>query len=182
MLEITIPSRELWDPNLEEFLTYPEQKLKLEHSLVSIAKWEQKWHIPYFSDNNTQRKTREQVIDYVRCMTITQNVNPKIYYGLTNENLEAIAKYNEDKHTATWFRETPGKSRSREVYTAEVIYWLMFVNNIPMECQKWHINTLLTLIRVCTEKGNPQKMPMQDMVKERNQLNKLRKAKHHTRG
>lgn len=179
MLQITVPACEFWDEGKEEFVQKKEQTLKLEHSLVSLSKWEAKWNKPFFVD---KEKTIEETIDYVRCMTITQNVDPEVYSRLTNENLEQISKYIEAPMTATWFNE-PDRGRSREVITSEIVYYWMISMNIPFECQKWHINRLLTLIHVCSIKSQPPKKMSVDEIMQRNAaLNEERKKRLNTKG
>lgn len=180
MLEITIPETEYFDDSRQCFITSHEQKLRLEHSLVSIAKWESKWHKPFLGKT---RHTFEESIDYVRCMTITQNVDPDIYYGLTDENFRTIEEYMEDKHTATWFRNDGNRRASREIVTAEIVYYWMTEFGIPFDCDKWHFNRLMTLIRVCSEKqSGGKKMSKKDILRQNSALNAARKKKLNTRG
>ena len=176
MLQITIPASELWDEENQKFIHTKEQTLVLEHSLVSLSKWESKWHKPFISNN---KRTTEETIDYVRCMTITQNVDQRVYLVLTHENIEQVNKYIDDKMTATWFTEkSKGKSSSEQI-TNELIYYWMISMNIPFECQKWHLNRLLTLIRVCNEKNQPQKkMSKRDTLNQYRSLNAARRQKH----
>ena len=144
MLLLTIPTREYWDEEKEEFIYQQEKTIQLEHSLVSLSKWEAKWHKPFLSKDP---KTKEEIEDYVRFMTVTQNVKPEIYSGLTTEHYKQINAYIDDPMTATWFRKEKHRSTSEQV-TAELIYYWMIALNIPFECQKWHLNRLLTLIKV----------------------------------
>jgi hypothetical protein len=179
MKQIHIPDRELWDEEKRQFINIKGQTITLEHSLVSISKWESKWHVPFFSK---EEKTNEMLIDYVRAMTITQNVNPDIYNYLTRENFEEINKYIDDPYTATTFRKDNGRP-NREVITSEVIYYWMIYWNIPFECQRWHINRLITLIRVCGLKNQPQKkMSQREILSQNAALNAARRKKFNTRG
>ena len=143
---------------------FNEQVLQLEHSLVSISKWESKWHIPFLDGKD---KTLEQIIDYVRCMTITQNVKPEVYNRLTEDNLKAINDYIENPMTATTFSDI-NQRPSREIITSEIIYYWMVSFNIPFECQKWHLNKLLTLIKVCNIKNSPPKKMSRQEILSRN--------------
>ena len=152
MLSITIPSTQLWDESKEEFRYTKEQTLQLEHSLVSLSKWESKWQKAFLGN---QPKTTEETIDYIRCMTLTKNVDPEVYNYLTNKNIEDIGEYINSPMTATWFTEDKTAKPNREVTTSELIYYWMISYNIPFECQKWHLNRLLTLIRVCGIKNQP---------------------------
>lgn len=182
MLKLTIPPGELWDPVIEEFISTTGQTLQLEHSLVSIAKWESKWHKPFLTKH---KKTREETADYVRCMTLTQNVNPDIYKFLTNDNIDEVNKYIDDPMTATTFRaEEKGRgSISGELVTNEIIYYWMIAHNIPSQYEKWHLNRLLTLIRVCNAKSKkPKKMSEQEILRQQATLNAARKKKYNTKG
>lgn len=181
MLQITIPSVEIWDEAKQEFAYFKEQKLNLEHSLVSVSKWEAKWGKPFI---NRQEKSLEETIDYVRCMTITQNVPPEIYKNLTDENIRQVNEYIEAPMTASWFSEEPGsKAPSRKQVTSELIYYWMTVFNIPMECQKWHLSRLITLIRVCEAENRPRKKKSNKELYSRNRaLNEARKKRAHSKG
>jgi len=179
MLKITVPEMEFYDEDNNEFIMFNEQVLQLEHSLVSISKWESKWHIPFLDGKD---KTLEQIIDYVRCMTITQNVKPEVYNRLTEDNLKAINDYIENPMTATTFSDI-NQRPSREIITSEIIYYWMVSFNIPFECQKWHLNKLLTLIKVCNIKNSPpKKMSRQEILSRNRALNEARKKNLNTRG
>lgn len=178
-LLITIPKSELWDEKNQEFIEFEAKTLALEHSLLSISKWESKWKKPYLTN---KPKSREEVIDYVRCMTISQNVDSKIYYGLTNKNLKDIDEYIKDSMTATRFSNNP-KKNNNEIITNELIYYWMSALSIPFSCDKWHLNRLLTLIEIANRKNQPPKKMSPEAVARRNQsLNKARRAKHKSRG
>lgn len=180
MLQITIPSQELWDERHERFIQTKEQTIRLEHSLVSLSKWESKWHKPFLNEKN---KTEPEIRDYVRCMTITQNVDPNLYFSLTKENIDEINAYIEDPHTATTIREEKQNVRNREFITSELIYYWMIALNIPFECQTWHLNRLLTLIRVCNIKNNPPKKRSQrDIADDYAKINAERKKLWKTAG
>lgn len=154
MLQITIPAREQWDEINQVFINTKEQTLMLEHSLVSLSKWESKWCKPFLTN---KEKPYEEIIDYVKCMTITQGVDPLVYNNLTKENIKEITDYIAAPMTATWFREDKNAPRNSEQVTSELIYYWMISLNIPFECQKWHLNRLLTLIKVCNVKNTPPK-------------------------
>jgi hypothetical protein len=180
MLRITIPEQSLWDPANEEFLYTKEQTITLEHSLLSISKWESKWNVSFLS--SSQKLTNEQLTDYIRCMTLTQNVDPLIYNCLTNENLKAINDYIAAPMTATTITRQK-KGPSREKITSELIYYWMVALQIPFECQKWHINRLLTLIEVCNIKNAPpKKMGKRDLMARNKSLNAARRKAHNTKG
>jgi len=180
MLQIKLPVIELYDEKTNEFSYTREQILQLEHSLVSISKWESKWCKPFLSK---EEKTFEETIDYIRCMTITQNVDSDIYKYITNGIIEEVNKYIEDPMTATTFGNAKTGSFNKEIITAEIIYYWMVVYNIPFECQKWHLNRLLTLINVCNIKNqSPKKMSRKEIFERNRALNAARKAKANTRG
>lgn len=180
MLRITIPSIELWDESKQEFVTAKAQTLQLEHSLVSISKWESKWQKAFLSKSE---KTVEQTIDYIKCMTITQNVDPYVYYRLTNENIEQVNRYISAPMTATYFREDGRTAPSRETITSELIYSWMIAFNIPFECQKWHLNRLLTLIKVCSIKNQPpKKRSKREIMAQNAALNAARRKQLNTKG
>lgn len=179
MLNITIPEVEYWDELRSIFVTTKSQKLQLEHSLVSISKWESTHNKPFLSNDE---KTNEETVDYIRCMVITQNVNPDVYDNLPETVYKQITEYINAPMTATWFSKQPSQ-KSRDVITSEVIYYWMITQNIPMECQKWHLNRLLTLIRVCNIKNQPaKKMGRKEMLSRRKALNESRRARLNTKG
>lgn len=180
MLQVTIPASEYFDEKTGEFNSIRETTLQLEHSLVSVSKWESKWCKPFLGPTE---KTAEECIDYVRCMTITQHVDPTVYQFLTQKNFQEINAYIEAPMTATTFSERENKRFSREVVTAEIIYYWMVALNIPFECQKWHLNKLIALVRVCNIKNTPQKKMSRREVTERNRaLNEARRKKMHSSG
>lgn len=173
MLTIVVPAREWFDSSTNSFVYIREQKLQLEHSLVSISKWEAKWKKAFLGK---EQKTNEQMLDYVRCMTITQNVNPEVYSALTEQNISDINRYIEDDMTATWFSEDKNQKHSRDVITNEIIYHWMIALQIPMKCEKWHLNRLLTLIRVCNIKSTPpKKMGRRSIASQNRALNARRR-------
>ena len=180
MLTITVPESEYYNEEDSTFVTVKSQTLQLEHSLVSLSKWESRWHKPFLSQ---KPHSDEEALDYIRCMTITQNVNPLVYYSLTQENLSQINAYIEDSMTATTFSNREGKRPSREIVTAEIIYYWMVSLQIPMECQKWHLNRLMTLIQVCDIKNRPpKKMGKKETISSYKALNEARRRKYGTRG
>ena len=180
MLQITIPSGELWDSKNQEFIVIKGQTICLEHSLVSLSKWEAKWHKPFL---NREGQTKEEIIDYIRCMTITQNVDPVIYNNIGNDILKKVDEYIKDPMTATTFSDNGKGKRSSEIITSELIYYWMVTANIPFECQKWHLNRLLTLIKVCGLKNQqPKKMSKSEIYNRNRALNEARRKKYNTKG
>jgi hypothetical protein len=180
MLEIKIPATEQWDELKQEFVYTKEQTLRLEHSLVSLSKWESKWCKPFLSK---QDKTNEEIIDYIKCMNTTQNVDPNIFRCLSNDNMLSIKQYIEAPMTATTFAKDTNKKPNREIVTSELIYYWMIALNIPFECQKWHLNRLLTLIQVCNIKNQPpKKMSKKDIMSRNAALNAARRQQLNTKG
>ena len=181
MLEVVIPKMEHYDEVNEEFINTERQVLKLEHSLVSMSKWEAKWETPFLSQ---EERTAKETEDYIRCMTITQNVDPNIYKVIPEDIKIKIANYINAPMTATRFTDTRVVSSNREIVTSEIIYYWMVALKIPFECQKWHLNRLLTLIKVCNIKNAPtdKKMGRQEILNRNHQLNEERKKKYKTQG
>lgn len=176
MLKIVVPeAKDLWDPVRCEFLDGKEVTLTLEHSLVSIAKWEAIWEKPFLTN---QPKTIEEYLSYIQCMTITQNVDPLVYNRLTRENITEIDNYIGRSMTATTFSKRANSSGNRingEQITAELLYYYMFAFNIPVEFQKWHLSRLTTLIRVCAYKNEkPKKMSQKETIMQYKDLNEQR--------
>ena len=181
MLQLTIKGGQVYDEATNKVITVRGQTLQLEHSLVSLSKWEQKWKKPFLNNN---QMTDEMSIDYVRCMTLTQNVNPDIYNYMTADDLTKVRQYIDDPMTATWFRNQNRKP-GHDVITSEIIYYWMITFGIPLDpCQKWHLNRLLTLIRVCDEKSSPgrKKMTKRQAAAQYRDLNAARRARMGTRG
>ena len=180
MLKITIPAGEQWDEQKQEFVNTKEQTLCLEHSLVSISKWESKWNKAFLSQKS---KTFEETLDYVKCMTITQNVKPETYNYLTEDNLTQIKDYIEDPMTAVYFNDSKEKGGHKETVTSDLIYYWMTALNIPLECQKWHLNRLVTLIRVSSLKNTPpKKMSQKELMSRNRSINEANKKRFNTRG
>jgi hypothetical protein len=175
--------RDYWDPKKEEFVMVPYQKaydLELEHSLISISKWESKWHVPFISKES---KTEEQTLDYIKCMTINKNVPDSVYDYLTAEDVKKISDYINNPMTATIVNEVPGQKKSNQQVTSEVIYSWMTGLQIPFECEKWHLNRLLKLIEVCNANNTPPKKMGRNEIMSRNMaLNKARRAKYNSKG
>lgn len=190
MYSLTIPARELFDDKKQEFVQVTKETvLKLEHSLVSISKWESKWHKSFLDD--TDGRTKEESLDYIRCMTITQNVDPNVYYAITSTMIQDINEYINANMTATTFgKDNRNKRPHKGPYgkpkrvTSELVYYWMIANNIPMECEKWHFSRLMTLIRVCEEKNAPpgKKKSERQLTEEYAALNRARLAKSGGRG
>lgn len=181
MLTLTVPGVELFDNKTQKFSTTETTVLELEHSLVSLSKWESKWNIPFLGRDE---KTNEQIIDYVKLMTLTPDVPDEVYLRLSDENYEQINGYINSKQTATWFREDPNSPKNREIITAEIIYYWMIALKIPQEYQWWHLARLFTLVRVLNQKNQPPKKAgnTQSAAAQRRALNEARQRQYNTTG
>lgn len=173
-------SPEGWDPVKEEFVEAKTKVLRLEHSLVSLSKWESKWCKPFLSQGEM---TDEETLDYIKFMTVSKNVDPEVYDHLDSANIRQIKAYINAPMTATTFREERKSKRNSEIVTAELIYYWMIALGIPFECQKWHLNKLLTLIRVCNAKNQPpEKRKTSDTLNRYAAINAARRKKYNTKG
>lgn len=181
MLTITVPiSPEGWDEVKQEFVEPKTVALQLEHSLVSLSKWESKWKKPFYSKKDI---SEEETIDYIKCMTLTKNVDPDVYTHLSRDNIREIKEYIGDPMTATTFGSEEKSSSNKEIVTSELIYYWMIASNIPFECQKWHLNRLITLIRVCGIKNNPpKKRSKRDLMSRNAALNAARRKQMNSKG
>ena len=182
MLKLVVPATEVYDEELEKFRTYPEKTLMLEHSLVSISKWESKWCKPYLNTTLTPEESR----DYVRCMTLTQNIPDDVYNRLTVQNMRDIDAYISAPMTATTITHHEQKKKpvfgKGEIITSEVIYGWMVAFQIPSEYQKWHLSRLMMLIEVCNAQQNPKKKSKKETAKDYSRINKERLKKYGTKG
>lgn len=178
MLMIKINDFEYFNEKTNEFHTIKGMNLELEHSLVSLSKWESKWCKPFLFHDE---KTEEEILDYIRCMTINRNVPQELYYNISEKDLKSISAYIDAPMTATTFSKD--QKSSREIVTSEIIYYWMIINQIPFECQKWHLSRLLTLIKVCSIKNSPQKkMSRRDTLSRNAQLNAARRKNANSMG
>ena len=181
MLQITVPGAELFDEETETFIQTKDTQLKLEHSLLSISKWESRWCKPFLLSDKSQRHTPAEMLDYIKCMTLNTNVPKEVYTALTAENMKAITNYINHPMTATTITDF-SKNGKKDIITSEIIYYWMVSYQIPFECEKWHINRLITLIKVCNAKNNPKKMSRGDLISQNRALNKARRKALHTKG
>lgn len=180
MLTVKVPATEQWNEITNEFVSTKEQVLTLEHSLISVSKWESHWCKPFLSKDD---KTVDEQLDYIKCMTISQNVDQNVYKCLTQEIIKDINDYIAAPMSATFFREDKNSPKSREQITSELIYYWMIALEIPFECQRWHLNRLLTLIRVCEIKSKPPKKRSQnDLINAYSKINEERRKRFGSKG
>lgn len=174
MLELPIKGREMFDEDTFEFKQFKDTTLKLEHSLVSVSKWEEEYKKPFLTE---QSKTREETLFYIKCMTINNNVDKEIYNLITDEDILKVNDYIAEQRTATWFNEIGNEHNiSGEQTTSELIYYWMLVYKIPQEYQKWHLSRLMTLIKICNIKNSPsKKMSENETLQMYKELNKQRR-------
>ena len=179
MLKITIPDLEFYNSAINEF-TYSEGGLLiLEHSLVSVSKWESNWNKPFLVNEN---KSKEEALDYVKCMTLN-NVDDEIYIKINDAVMDQIVSYINKNMTATTFSKKKRPSGNREIITAEIIYYWMFTLGVPKECERWHLSRLLTLIRVCSEKNAPKKkMGTKEAIEQQRMINEANRKRFNTKG
>jgi hypothetical protein len=182
MLKLTIPATESFDYAKEEFIYTDELTLEFEHSLLSLSKWEQSFEKPFLGP---AEKTPDEMLAYIQAMCFTPDVPIETLKRFTGEQFELLNQYINSPQSATWFNETVVKpaSRGREVITAEIIYYWIFANEIPIDCQSWHLNRLFTQLKVFEQKNAPpKKMGKADAIAQRNMLNAKRKAEMKTSG
>lgn len=180
MLTIRIEGQEFYDETTGEFSTVNDVVVELEHSLVSLSKWESKYQIPFLSD---KEKTTESVFDYIKIMVVTPGIDTDILYRCSKDDLVRIQEYIDSSQSATTFGEMPVRKGRGEVITAELIYYWMVAFNIPFECQYWHLNRLFSLVRICNIKNNPpKKMSRHEIAMRNRELNAQRRAEMGTNG
>jgi hypothetical protein len=180
MLTITVGATDAFDEDSQEFRKQGGEQLQLEHSLVSLSKWESKYEKPFLGET---QKSPEEVFFYIRCMAVGEIPRGEIFQQLSQEDLKEINAYIDSKMTATWFSDQPGAPQTREIITSELIYYWMTVFHIPFECENWHLNRLFTLIRICNVKqSKPKKMSRTEVARRNRELNAQRKAQLGTKG
>ena len=178
-IPIYLKEEELYNSATQEFIQVKAKTVYLEHSLVSIQKWEQKWHIPFLKDTP---KTREQEQDYIRCMSMSGPLSDVDLMRFRQSDLIRINDYIQDPMTATTFNNKNAR-HSRRILTAEVIYAQMIHYGVPFECKKWHLNSLMTLLRACYEEEAPKKkMGKKDLYSRYNQIEAANRKRYGFRG
>lgn len=180
MIQVTIPGGELFDSKTNEFVNFKTTTVSLEHSLISISKWEAKWKKPFFKN---EERSLDEIVDYIACMSLNPNIDHRIFHKISSAEVRRVSDYISDPMTATTFNELEDFKNNKQIVTSELIYYWMIAYNIPFECQKWHINRLLTLIRICGIKNAPPKKTSKaEMMRKRAQINAERRSKLHTKG
>ena len=174
MIQIHVKAQSLLDETSGEILHIGDTVLKMEHSLVSISKWEEEYHKPFLDKDH--RKTRMETLFYIKCMTLNEDVPDYVYYALTNYDIAKIEAYIMDNRTASWFNEKDETGSNNEMVTSELVYYWMIANRIPPEYQWWHLSRLLTLIKICSIKNSPpKKMSEQEIIERNKALNRARR-------
>ncbi len=180
MIKIIVPETLGFNDDTQEFVTVKEQGIELEHSLISVSKWESIYHKPFLQRGDL---TRNEWIDYIKCMTLNKGVDDRAYYLIPQKEFDRVMEYIADPHTATTINERPKGRSDRRAITAERIYAAMIRNDIPFECRKWHLNSLMTLIRVCAaENSEKEKMSKKDVYAQNRAMNRARRAGKHSKG
>jgi hypothetical protein len=180
MLRLIIEGDELWDEEKEKFSKTEDQVIELEHSLISISKWESIYQKPFLASDE---KTSEEVFGYIRAMILSPDADPDVLKLLSLDNIQAIQRYIDSSQSATTFGLFPDRRGPGEIITSELIYYWLVAFNIPFECQHWHLNRLFSLIRICNIKNSkPKKMSREELSRRYRDLNAERKAKYGTTG
>ena len=181
MLRITVSGTEAFDESKDEFVIQGGFELELEHSLVSLSKWEITFEKPFLSK---EEKSAEEVIAYIQCMCVTPDVPPEVFQGLQSHDFKAINEYIDAKMSATWFSDPPGAPQTKRIITSELIYYWMTAFHIPFECEHWHLNRLFNLIRICNieQATKPQKMSQSEIAARNRELNAKRRQQLGTTG
>lgn len=176
MLTLNVKAKELFDERTSQFINVPNAELHLEHSLISLSRWESKWKKPFL---NIEDPTNEEMTDYICCMSIDRTVDPEVIKHLNYEEVMKIREYISDPQTATKiYDRRPGHAGRNKIFTSEEIYYWMIYYGIPFSCEKWPLNRLLTLVRICGIKGgtSTQEMSMNAIFAQNNKLNAARRA------
>jgi len=181
MLRLIVPGDEAYDESTSEFVTVGDIILDLEHSLVSVSKWESKYKKPFLSE---AKKTTEETLDYIKLMVLTSDFPPEVFSRLTPDNLTEVNNYIQDPMTATWFNEMKKAPKTSETITSELIYFWLSTFSIPFEpVERWHLNRLLTLVKICSIKNSkPEKVDKATAAERRRELNERRRKEFNTRG
>lgn len=176
MLTIEVEAREMFNEHTGEFVQIQKTELHLEHSLISLSRWESKWKKPFL---NLENPTQEQLVDYICCMSVDKPISHELVQSLPANDFIRIRDYIADSRTATTVSDRRARRGGKsEVFTSELLYYYMIYYGIPFSCEKWHLNRLLMLIRVCGVKGGTtnQEMTMNEIFAQNTKLNNARRA------
>ncbi len=180
MLRIIIKGEELFNETDNTFSSTEDVVFDLEHSLISLSKWESKYEKPFLS---SEKKTSEEILEYIKTMVITPDPDLDVLYRCDKENLDEVQRYIDSKQSATTFGAMPERRGPGETITSELIYYWIVFFNIPFDCQYWHLNRLFSLIKICNIKSSkPKKLSRNEMAQRNRELNAKRKAELGTRG
>jgi len=180
MLKVIIEGGDVFNEEDETFESFDDVIIEMEHSLISLSKWESKYQKPFLS---REKKTSEELFGYLRAMVLTPGVDLDVLYRLSQKDIDKIQEYIDSPQSATTFGEMPGRRGPGEVITSELIYYWMVAFNIPFETETWHLNRLFSLIRICNIKNSPpQQMSRHEIAMRNRELNKQRKAELGTKG
>ena len=181
MLTISLINQDFFDAETSEFIEYPDMEIQLEHSLISMSKWESLFEKPFLAPG---QRSRDEVLSYIGCMILTPGIDSSVVNRLGNNELSLIDAYISSKQSATTFGDLPARNKSSgETITSELIYYWMVAFNIPFECQTWHLNRLFSLIRILNLKQEkPKKMSRAEISARNAELNAKRRAALGTSG
>lgn len=180
MLKIVIDGTENFNNNTQTFHQLDDIVIELEHSLVSVAKWESIYQKAFLSDN---KKTSDEIFEYFKNMIVRCNADLDVLDKCSQENFNKIQEYIDSNQSATTFGSMPERRGPGEIITSELIYYWMIAFNVPFECQFWHLNRLFSLIRICNIKNSkPKKMSRTEIAQRNSELNAKRKAELGTKG
>lgn len=181
-IEIVVPDSEFWDSEKEEFFRVKGCVIRMKHSLLSISKWEMKWKKPFLHPKYVM--TDEELKDYYKCMTITQNVNPYVYECITPEDRKRIAQYIETPMSAYAPMDKKKGGAKRSIVSERIYYW-MTAYNIPQAYEKWHLSRLLNLLDIANDANsaeNNKKIPTSEVFRQNHSLNQARRKALNSRG
>lgn len=181
MLSLIVSGEEIYDEELNEFRSTPGYNLELEHSLVSLSKWESKYNKPFLSE---EQKTPIEMYDYIKFMAIHPGVPEHVFLSLNDSDLARIVEYMNEKQTATWFNEPPNQSPMRTAITSELIYyWISALGLDASVVENWHLNRLFTVLKVASIEGQPKKKKSRtEVLAEIRRKNAERRAKYEKEG
>lgn len=184
MIQLEIEGSEFFNETKQEFYYTNPCVVMLEHSLLSVAKWESKWKKPFLSSRKDDVLTNAALYDYFRCMEVEPCIESMWPVSLSPSQYQKLLKYIDEEQTATKFYSyKKDKTLSRQTITSELIYYWMASLNIPFECERWHLSRLLTLIHIASVKGQTgKKMTQKETMQMYAELNEKRKRQYNTRG